>query len=484
MKKPLLILLFVPIVSFGQNSIEDNIDYFKELVTDPAYGGSPKSFFKGYWIDTSGILKLAETVFGTPIFNSGPHTKEYFCSDCNSVEGEFGHYNPIFLDELIKTIKSMSPELKTALKPLYFRKFETPLKKLIDNQIEDHFTSDCNRWLLERIKNKDDIKEILHEIFFGIENNCDEISGETLFWIRRDYDGTSKQFLKLFNLIMKEFDPEGFSASSKLNFNTSIGQDYYVSAKGGLNVREAPNSKAKRVSTLSYGTFISVKSKTAIKLTINDTDKETGIKKQIEGEWVEIVSENSISGYVFDGFLVPFKPHPWTIFTTVSKAILNINGINLKSKEIAITYDHLTKYYKNLKVGEIVQLVPLENGLPNLEFRVTSIEKVIYPDPDLAHECCDEYKVEAIILETLPKKYIDFNKDYINSLIVHPPVKDAKFIDIPRIKASQFGDTYRSWLDFDNDGNPDVRQQSDDGSFVTEILINGNWVELILLVPM
>jgi len=265
----------------------------------------------------------------------------------------------------------------------------------------------------------------------------------------------------------------------------SFGQmDYYVSAKGGLNVREAPEAKAKKVSTLSYGTFVSIESRTAIKLTINDTDKRTGVKKQIEGEWVKIISENNISGYVFDGYLIQFKPQPWTVFTTVSQASLNIKDINLKSDKIEITYNLLTEYYKTLKVGEIVQLVPLEKELPNLEFIVKSVEKVIYPEPDLGQDCCDEYKVEAIILETLPKKYIDFNKEYINSLIVHPPVKDAKFIDIPRIKAGRFGDTYRSWLDFDNDGNPDVRQEVDDKHDVIDILINGNWVELMIGVPM
>jgi hypothetical protein len=265
----------------------------------------------------------------------------------------------------------------------------------------------------------------------------------------------------------------------------SFGQmDYYVSAKGGLNVREAPNSKSKKVSTLLYGTFVSIKLRTAINLTINDTDKETGIKKLIEGKWVKIVSENSISGYVFDGYLVPFKPHPWTVFTTVSEASLKIKEINLKSNKIEITYNLLTEYYKTLKVGEIVQLVPLEKELPNLEFIVKSVEKVIYTPPSFGQDCCEEYKVEAIILETLPKKYIDFIKEYINSLIVHPPVKDAKFIDIPRIKAGRFGDTYRSWLDFDNDGNPDVRQQSDDKRDVTDILINGNWVRLMIGVPL
>ena len=88
----------------------------------------------------------------------------------------------------------------------------------------------------------------------------------------------------------------------------SLGQmDYYVSANGGLNVREAPEAKAKKVSTLSYGTFVSIKSRTAIKLTINDTDKETRVTKVVEGEWVEIVSENNIVGYVFDGFLTKVK---------------------------------------------------------------------------------------------------------------------------------------------------------------------------------
>ena len=39
----------------------------------------------------------------------------------------------------------------------------------------------------------------------------------------------------------------------------SLGQmDYYISAKGGLNVREAPEAKAKKVSTLTYGTFVTI----------------------------------------------------------------------------------------------------------------------------------------------------------------------------------------------------------------------------------
>ena len=84
----------------------------------------------------------------------------------------------------------------------------------------------------------------------------------------------------------------------------SFGQmDYYVSAKSGLNVREAPNAKAKKLVTLLYGQKITIESKTGIKLTINDVDKKTGITNVVEGEWVEISSGKKIKGYVFDGFL-------------------------------------------------------------------------------------------------------------------------------------------------------------------------------------
>ena len=49
----------------------------------------------------------------------------------------------------------------------------------------------------------------------------------------------------------------------------SFGQmDYYVSAKGGLNVREAPEAKAKKVATLLYGQKVTIESKTGVKLTL------------------------------------------------------------------------------------------------------------------------------------------------------------------------------------------------------------------------
>ena len=283
MKKLFLFLLFVPIVSFGQNLIEDKIEPFKELLSKPVYGGSPKSFFKGGWIDTSGILKLAETTFGIPIFNSGPHTKEYFNSMCFCEN--FGHYNPLFLDKLTESFKTLSPRLKSLIKPIYTMHFKIPLRRLMGHKISDYFVEDHNRNFLEGIKSREDYNSILNQI----KSTNPDISPETLFWIRRNYDGTSYKFLKLFQLIMEEMD--------------EFEREYYVSAKGGLNVREAPNSKAKKIGIILYNQKVKILSRSGEKSIIKDTDKETGIIKTTEGEWVEVIFGTNIKGYVFDGFL-------------------------------------------------------------------------------------------------------------------------------------------------------------------------------------
>ena len=102
----------------------------------------------------------------------------------------------------------------------------------------------------------------------------------------------------------------------------SFGQEYYVSARGGLNVREAPDAKAKKIETLLYGQKVTVESETGIKLTINDFDQRSGDTKIIEGEWVKIeyaktfytiLGDGDIysdpyeikkyEGYIFNGFL-------------------------------------------------------------------------------------------------------------------------------------------------------------------------------------
>ncbi len=109
-----------------------------------------------------------------------------------------------------------------------------------------------------------------------------------------------------------------------------------ISAKSGLNLRESPDLKSKKIAKVPYGTLVSVKSETDLKLTIIDTDKETGITKSIQGKWVKIAAEfflgpgdkgyyedliepSGVEGYVFDGFLkeeryLVHKPGVWTYY--------------------------------------------------------------------------------------------------------------------------------------------------------------------------
>jgi len=133
-----------------------------------------------------------------------------------------------------------------------------------------------------------------------------------------------------------------------------------ISAKNGLNLRESPDLKSKKIAKIPYGTFVSIKSKTDLKLTIIDTDKETGITKSIEGKWVKIgalfylspgdegyaidlIDESYVEGYVFDGFLkeekyLVHKPGVWTYYFesgVINQEVFYSEGGVIKK----ITYD-------------------------------------------------------------------------------------------------------------------------------------------------
>ena len=51
---------------------------------------------------------------------------------------------------------------------------------------------------------------------------------------------------------------------------------YKVSAKKRLNLRESPDLKSNKICNIPYDTVLYVVDKTVIKLTLIDTDKETG----------------------------------------------------------------------------------------------------------------------------------------------------------------------------------------------------------------
>ena len=126
----------------------------------------------------------------------------------------------------------------------------------MQNKISDYFDKDSDKAILEQIRKKGNHNSLLSEI----KSTNPESPLETLFWIRRDYDGTSYKFLKLFQLIIEEFD--------------EFEREYYVTSKSGLNVREQPYSNSNKKGVILYNQKVKILSRSGEKLIINDTDKK------------------------------------------------------------------------------------------------------------------------------------------------------------------------------------------------------------------
>ena len=97
---------------------------------------------------------------------------------------------------------------------------------------------------------------------------------------------------------------------------------YFVNAKSGLNVRDNNSFDGNKVGGLTYGSLVYLAKENQGELTITDTDPITDEKKQIDGNWVELVSmnyetsfnKNITSGYAFDGFLTKVKTDSFDYF--------------------------------------------------------------------------------------------------------------------------------------------------------------------------
>ena len=96
----------------------------------------------------------------------------------------------------------------------------------------------------------------------------------------------------------------------------SLSEIYFVNAKSGLNVRDNNSLDGNKIGGLPYGSLVYIAKENQGELIVNDTDPETGEKKQIKGNWVVVGSMNFklsffnkdiIGGYAFDGFLTKVK---------------------------------------------------------------------------------------------------------------------------------------------------------------------------------
>jgi len=161
-------------------------------------------------VDFDNIVKMAETIFGIKVFNSG------YPDNFERSGSGYGHYNPLFLDKVIESFKSLSPTLKMLIQPLYDSHFFIPFRRLKESRSVSK-TMNVTQELYEAgLLQLEEVGE-----------NPNYASAETLFWIRRDYDGTSDKFLELVNLIMEEFDDENISTEMAI----SMGLPSYAFAR-------------------------------------------------------------------------------------------------------------------------------------------------------------------------------------------------------------------------------------------------------------
>ena len=96
----------------------------------------------------------------------------------------------------------------------------------------------------------------------------------------------------------------------------NLSEIYFVNAKSGLNIRDNNSLDGNKIGGLSYGSLVYIAKENQGELIINDTDPETGEKKQIKGNWIVVGSMNFnpsffnkdlVGGYAFDGFLTKVK---------------------------------------------------------------------------------------------------------------------------------------------------------------------------------
>ena len=177
----------------------------------------------------------------------------------------------------------------------------------------------------------------------------------------------------------------------------------------------SPDLKSKTIGKLPYGISVTVESKSGIKLTVIDVDRETGIKSEIKGEWIKVTgyivaeydneniehkSANSkllykwdgdegaydenkifqnplirlkVRGYVFDGFLEKYsksiRKSVWTYYSEsgeITKEEFYVvdkfdNPVDGKGERMTITPDkiHLLSMESLFKENYQIKIIDL-----------------------------------------------------------------------------------------------------------------------------
>ncbi len=102
---------------------------------------------------------------------------------------------------------------------------------------------------------------------------------------------------KLINRIVLFLFFLNLSVIAKPVISYKVGDNLYVLAKSGLNLRDKPSKNGRFLQTVSFGTVALVR---------QITDKEYDVEG-IPGFWVKVIADDR-EGYLFDGYLSSYPP--------------------------------------------------------------------------------------------------------------------------------------------------------------------------------
>ena len=237
------------------------------------------------------IIELLKQITGKDVFISGPHEEYFHASSSLNTPGygDFGCYNPFFIDEIINKIKSLSPTSKKIIRPFYNSLFKLPIRRLMnyrffDLLIESPYTGyekEINGNIYQLFDEKTQSLLNHNSLVKQIEDKERYMTPrELLFWIRRNYDNTANKFFELFKLIIDEFDdnPLEIEGMEKLFYYAFKGDNWIH--KGGNEFRLEDDNIMILYDAESYQNNYDDSSLKVSKAfeTLFDTDRLSGLK--------------------------------------------------------------------------------------------------------------------------------------------------------------------------------------------------------------
>jgi hypothetical protein len=167
------------------------------------------------------VSKL-ESISGHKVFNSSPHINDTIVR----TNEDFGRYNPRFLDWVLENVLPVTsyPEVKKVTEKTYIDYFSKSAKTYYLVYLQLQLENDDNTKIRSHItKSIEDKKYYSYEDYYYYPNERFEkiphkgklikVNGNISktavpFWIRREIDGTSGQFIQALEKVFMAYEPE------------------------------------------------------------------------------------------------------------------------------------------------------------------------------------------------------------------------------------------------------------------------------------